>query len=139
MNFKNLIFLVILSIFVYIQFVDAQYIGLKQEHPKAKNKFGINATPNSSFTNNKYQIQKVEKLADKIISTLDLNDSEAKTIKELCEDRLEKIEKIKLNSDNSQQKIIDLQAVNQDFDLKIKQLVTASQYQKYEVMRRSGN
>jgi exopolysaccharide biosynthesis protein len=139
MNFKNLIFLSIISIFIYVQFVDAQFIGLKQEHPKSNKKFGLLTNPNSSFTNTKNQTQKVEKLADRIINTLELNDSEAKSIRELCEDRSEKIEKIKLNSDNSQQKIFDLQAVNQDFDAKIKQLVSANQYQKYEVMRRSGN
>lgn len=112
---------------------------LKQERPKSKGKFGVNQAPTSSFSSQNRTAQKVDKLAEKIISMLELNESEAKTIHELCENRAEKIEKIKLNSDNSQQKIIDLQSVNQVFDSRIKQLVSPSQFQKYEALRKNGN
>lgn len=136
-------YLIFLFSVLTIQISMAQYTLAKQEKPKQKSKLGQFSSPNSSFSANnrtiKANAQKVDKLAEKIISTLELNDADAKAVHDLCEDRAQKIEIIKLNNDNSQQKIIDLQAVNQDFDAKIRNLVTANQYQKYEVMRRAGN
>lgn len=140
MKITPLIFLLFITT---ANLVVANLGDLKQERPKSKGKFGVNQAPTSSFSSQnrtaKTTAQKVDKLAEKIISTLELNESEAKIIHDLCENRAEKIEKIKLNSDNSQQKIIDLQSVNQAFDARIKQLVTPSQYQKYEMMRKNGN
>lgn len=140
MKIKSTLFL--LFIF-FANLVLANFADLNQERPKSKEKFGANQAPTSSFSSQnrtaKTTAQKVDKLAEKIISTLELNESDAKTIHELCENRAEKIEKIKLNSDNSQQKIIDLQSVNQVFDSRIKQLVSPGQYQKYEAMRKGGN
>jgi hypothetical protein len=141
MNLKNFFCLLLI---ITANLAEANSFDFKQERPKSKLKFEPNSNFNNSNINSskkeaKTNTQKVEKLADKIISTLYLTDSEAKIIHDLCEDRAVKIEKIKLNNDNSQQKIMDLQTVNQDFDRKIKQLVTPNQYQKYEIMRKSGN
>jgi hypothetical protein len=136
MKITPLIFL----LFITTAFLaEANFVDFKQERPKSKGKFGVNQAPTSSFSSQNRTAQKVDKLAEKIISTLELNEAEAKTIHDLCENRAEKIEKIKLNSDNSQQKIIDLQSVNQVFDSRIKQLVSPSQYQKYEALRKNGN
>ncbi|MES2795527.1 MAG: hypothetical protein V4683_06160 [Bacteroidota bacterium] len=135
----NLIFL---FLFIYIHFADGNHLAFIQEQPKSKLRNNQNTAPISSLSTNRVQKssnQKVDKLAEKIILTLDLNEVEAKTIYHLCENRAEKIEKVKLNSDNSQQKISDLQAINDDFDFRIKQLVSPSQYHKYEALRKSGN
>lgn len=141
MNLKNLLCLLCI---LTANLAEAGAFDFKQERPKPKLKFEQNSNFNNSLTNsNKREVktntQKIEKLADKIISTLYLTDSEAKIVYDLCEERALRIEKIKLNNDNSQQKIMDLQTVNQDFDRKIKQLVTPNQYQKYENLRKSEN
>ncbi len=120
----------------------AQQIAFKQERPKgtAKNNLYSNTTSSLSANNvHKNSNKKADKLFEKINSALELNESESKSILNLCEERSEKIEKIKLNNDNSQQKIIDLQTINQDFDSKLKHILNANQFQKYEIMRRSGN
>jgi hypothetical protein len=141
MNSKKTILLLGIVLSFYTNLLVGQFASFKQERPKSKNKFETNINPNS-FSNSNRTLKtnnKVEKLAEKIINTLELNDSDANIIRNLCEDRAEKIEKIKLNNDNTQQKITDLQVVNQDFDNKIKQLVGINQYQKYETMRQRGN
>jgi hypothetical protein len=135
MNLKNLIFLSLLT----------SILCLNKNEVYGQNRLKFQNTqnpqtslaPNNKSTNN--NSKKIDLLAEKIVKTLELNPLDAKIIYSYCEERAEKIDKIKLNSDNSQQKIADLQAVNQNFDLKIKQLVSPGQYQKYEVMKRSGH
>ncbi len=133
---KNLIFLLV----IYAMGV-GEIFG--QNPQKSYIKFSQQNTPQSNFnqksSNNNTKENKSVKLADKIISTLVLNDFEAKIIHELCEERANKIEKIKLNSDTSQQKINDLQTVNQVFDQKIKNLVSSAQFIKYENLRKAGH
>lgn len=134
--------LIFLSFLIYFYFGPSQNEISGQERPKIKSKNLQYSQPTSSFSaNNRTQKsdKKVDILAEKIINTLSLNEGDARFIHEFCDDRATKIEKIKLNNDNSQQKIADLQAVNNDFDQKIKQLVSPSQFQKYEAMRRAGN
>lgn len=139
MNRINLILLfLVLSNFIGL----AQHIAFKQEQPKGKAKNNLYSNTTSSLSANnshKNSNKKVDKLFEKINSSLELNESDSKYIFNLCEERAEKIEKIKLNNDTSQQKIIDLQTINQDFDSKLKHILTANQFQKYEMMRRSGN
>ena len=109
-----------------------QFFKLNKQQPTTS-QFTAKHTVENSRKSNSF------KLADKIINSLILNETEAKLIHELCDDRANKIEKIKLNSDNSQQKIKDLQEVNLVFDLKIKSLVTPTQFLKYENLRKNGN
>jgi hypothetical protein len=144
MKLKYLIFLAMIFSFVNVAFTNENIGDFKQEHPKPKMRFENKVAPNNSFTNSnnsatKSSVLKSDRLADKIVATLYLTDAESKIVHDFCIDRSEKIEKIKLNSDNSQQKIIDLQVVNQEFDNKIKQLVTPAQYQKFENLRRNSN
>jgi hypothetical protein len=101
-----------------------------------------NAKPTSGLTHslsatNKHQSHnpKADQLADKIITALKLNDIEAKQVRVLCTERAEKIEKIRLNSDTTQQKITDLQAVNAEFEGHLKAHFTAAQYAKYEQIK----
>lgn len=136
MALKNLIFLLLMYAFgisnIYGQNSQKQFLKFNKQQPTTSQFSEKNNGLNSNKTNS-------NKLADKIINNLALNESEAKTIHELCDERANKIEKIKLNSDNSQQKIKDLQDVNLVFDLKIKSLVTPTQFSKYENLRKSGN
>ena len=109
MNPKNLIFLLLATLAFQTQYLHAQFAAFGQEKPKkGKPKSSFKSVQSNSYVDNS-KTSKVIKLADKIISTLDLNESEAKSIHLFCEERAEKIERIKLNSDNSQQKIIDLE------------------------------
>ena len=133
MALKNLIFLLLMYAFgisnIYGQNSQKQFLKFNKQQPTTSQFSEKNNGLNSNKTNS-------NKLADKIINNLALNESEAKTIHELCDERANKIEKIKLNSDNSQQKIKDLQDVNLVFDLKIKSLVTPTQFSKYENLRK---
>jgi hypothetical protein len=137
MNLKSLIFLILLII---PKLLFGQGSLSKQDGPKAKAKNNLSVSSSNALVANKTtNKQKTDRLADKIIATLELDDADSKQIHAICEDRAEKIEKIKLNNDNSQQKIFDLQTINQDFDNRLKQLVTTNQFQKYETMRRNSN
>jgi hypothetical protein len=137
MNLKSLIFLILLII---PRLLFGQGSLSKQDSPKAKAKNNLSVSSSNTLVANKTtNKQKTDRLADKIIATLELDDADSKQIHAICEDRAEKIEKIKLNNDNSQQKIFDLQTINQDFDNRLKQLVTSNQFQKYETMRRNSN
>jgi hypothetical protein len=128
----------LLLVFTFSQQMYGQLFSYKQERPKSKKNSYL--APNQSITNHNLAVkQKVDKLAEKIIATCELNDADAKSIHDLCEDRAKKIESIKLNNDNSQQKLVDLQAVNNDFDSKLKHMLSANQYQKYETMRKIVN
>jgi hypothetical protein len=135
----KIVFYIFIINFAIANLAMANLVDINQENPKlkAKNK-SFQTTPNYISANNRSS-QKVDKLADKIISALELKGAEAKTIHDLCEARAIKIEKIKLNSDDNQQKISDLQVVNQVFDEQIKQLVSPNQYQKYEALRKNGH
>lgn len=136
MALKNLIFLSLINALasgsIYGQNPQKPYLKFSKQQPTTSQFSEKNNGLSSKKTNS-------NKLADKIINSLVLNEGEAKVIHELCDDRANKIEKIKLNSDNSQQKIKDLQDVNQVFDQKIKTLVTPTQFNKYENMRKNGN
>lgn len=136
MALKNLIFLLLVFALgisnINAQNSQKQFFKLNKQQPTTSQFTAKNKVENSRKSNS-------FKLADKIINSLILNETEAKLIHELCDDRANKIEKIKLNSDNSQQKIKDLQEVNLVFDLKIKSLVTPTQFLKYENLRKNGN
>ncbi len=83
--------------------------------------------PSNKATNNK-----PEKLIDRLEKELNLDESQSKQINQMIEQRAEKIEKIKLNHDHINQKIIDLNAINADFESKLKQILSHQQFFKYE-------
>lgn len=91
-------------------------------------------TQNSHLTKpvNKTHNNKPEKLIDRLEKELNLDETQSKQINQMIEQRAEKIEKIKLNHDHINQKIIDLNAVNADFESKLKQILSPKQFLKYE-------
>lgn len=107
---------------------------LLAQNPKFK--FDNKSSQSQSLTAGKKQEKsKSEQLADKIINSLKLADNDARMVRNYCQDRAEKIEKIRLNSDNTQQKINDLQSVNSEFDNKLKYLLSPAQFAKYEQIK----
>jgi hypothetical protein len=74
-------------------------------------------------------------LLDKIIAATNLSEVELKIVKKVCSERTESIEKIKLNSDSQQQKLQDLQTVNEDFEHQLKLHLSPSNFLKYESLK----
>jgi hypothetical protein len=91
---------------------------------------------NSPKTNSKNNTSSQQTtLADKLIAIMHLTDNEQRFIKKICGERAEQIEKIKLNADTQQQKLLDLQAINEDFEYELKHNLSPINYSKYESLK----
>lgn len=117
------------------------YIYLGAQKPSYKISLGQSKQSISNNTakadrQQSYTKSKAQHQSDLIVKSVEATEQDARQILNLCIDRQERIEKIRLNSDNSQQKILDLQTVNDDFEKGLKGILTPAQYQKYEEMKK---
>lgn len=123
-HYKNLLLCGLMLLVGQIAFGQRQ-TKFKFQNKPTPQKFSVNTSANNSNF-------KPDKLIDKLVRELDLNENDTKIVNNLVEQRAEKIERIKLNHDHINQKIIDLNSVNAEFENKLRSVLSPGQFVRYE-------